>query len=707
MQTSFVRTWIAFAIFALLAAAASAQTTTGTISGHVVDSQGLALPGVAVTASSPNLQGVRTDVTSGNGDYIFSALPSGTYKITFELSGFQSQERTVNVAPTQAVPLDVTLGVGTLNETVNVVAQTADVLTQTAQVATNFKQDLISTLPTTRDINASLLLAPAVHPTGPSGAYSIAGSMSFETLYMVNGVERQREPARPGVRPLHRRRDSGNQHRHLRHLGRIWPLRRRRRQRDHQVGRQHLQRIVPREPEQRQVADADAVRRHTDRQRSGACRAARRQDGADARVHARRPGAEGSSVVLYRRTAADAGERPVAGHHQHALHLHRRDAAVRGQRHLLDQSEQHVPGRLHEDHRQPDQRHVQHRGVDGHSQPRQPAAARGPVHRVLQRDPVEQLLRRGPRVVAALQLHRVRRADHGSDRRHAAARSRAQLDALLVADLLRRLRPGKAGQHRHLRERHLLPLDQERRIAQRDVRLRPVQRRTLREQPSVGQRLSSHRHDVDHPARRHLPRVAARRHDGDSVESHPGRQRGHQLPHPFTVRQRQLARGQSSDGESRPALRPQPRRRQRRPPGGAGQRVQPATRHRVRSDGRSEMVGDGELREIRRRDFQQHRRLVLARRQPADVPVRVSRPGDQSGSERGEPGRTAGRPGNAVRLVQRQRRRDAAAERRADDSGRDAADSGLARLAEQPRIRGRHQPAVRRSCRRARRLRVS
>jgi outer membrane receptor protein involved in Fe transport len=68
------------------------------------------------------------------------------------------------------------------------VTQTADVLTNTAQVATNFKQDMIANLPTTRDINSTLLLAPSVHPTGPSGAYSIAGSMSFETLYMVNGV---------------------------------------------------------------------------------------------------------------------------------------------------------------------------------------------------------------------------------------------------------------------------------------------------------------------------------------------------------------------------------------------------------------------------------------------------------------------------------------------------------------------------------------
>src|SRR4051812_17332330 len=189
MHTQFVKTWLAVAASILLVAAgASAQTTTGTISGRVIDSQGLALPGVTVSAASPNLQGVRTVVTSGNGDYLFSGLPSGTYTITYELSGFQNQQRSVAVAPTQTVPLDVTLGVGTLNETVNVIGQTADVLTHTAQVATNFKQDLIAILPTNRDINASLLLAPAVHPTGPSGAYSIAGAMSFETLYMVNGV---------------------------------------------------------------------------------------------------------------------------------------------------------------------------------------------------------------------------------------------------------------------------------------------------------------------------------------------------------------------------------------------------------------------------------------------------------------------------------------------------------------------------------------
>lgn len=166
----------------------SAQSTTGTISGHVNDSQGLALPGVTVSVASPSLQGTRSTVTSEIGDYVVTLLPSGTYTLTFELTGLEKQEKTVSLAPTRTLPVDVTLGPAAIAEQVTVVGTAANVLTQTAQVATNFRQSLISTLPTNRDINASLLMTPSVHPTGMGGAYSIAGAMSFETLFMVNGV---------------------------------------------------------------------------------------------------------------------------------------------------------------------------------------------------------------------------------------------------------------------------------------------------------------------------------------------------------------------------------------------------------------------------------------------------------------------------------------------------------------------------------------
>ena len=191
--------WLAAALLTT-ASLAHAQSTTGTISGRVVDAQALPMPGATINAESPNLQGIRTVVTSNNGDYILTLLPPGTYKLTFELSGFERQERTVNLAPTQVLPLDMTMGPAAITETVTVVGRSADVLVQTAQVATNFSQDLLSTLPTTRDINAALLLAPSVHASGPLGGYSIAGSMSLRESVSDQRRHRQREPSRAAVR---------------------------------------------------------------------------------------------------------------------------------------------------------------------------------------------------------------------------------------------------------------------------------------------------------------------------------------------------------------------------------------------------------------------------------------------------------------------------------------------------------------------------
>jgi len=179
---------LAYLVALLFATTLHAQSTTGTISGRVTDAQGLAVPGATVTITSPALQGSRTAVTADNGDYIVALLPPGVYRVSVELSGFETQEKTVNLAPTQALPIDVSLGPAAVQETVLVVGSSANVLGQTAQVAMDFKQDLIATLPTNRDITATLLLSPAVQPTGPSGNFAISGAASFDSLFMVNGV---------------------------------------------------------------------------------------------------------------------------------------------------------------------------------------------------------------------------------------------------------------------------------------------------------------------------------------------------------------------------------------------------------------------------------------------------------------------------------------------------------------------------------------
>src|SRR4051812_28647079 len=108
------------ALLVVATGVAIAQSTTGTMRGHVGDAQGLPLPGVTVSVTSTNLQGTRTTVTSENGDYVLTLLPSGTYTVTFELAGFERVQRTVSLAPMQDLPVEAQLGIAALNETVQV-----------------------------------------------------------------------------------------------------------------------------------------------------------------------------------------------------------------------------------------------------------------------------------------------------------------------------------------------------------------------------------------------------------------------------------------------------------------------------------------------------------------------------------------------------------------------------------------------------------
>jgi hypothetical protein len=74
---------------AAMQVAASAQETTGTITGVVTDQTGAVLPGVSVTITNTNTSVSRTVVTNQAGQYTATLLPVGAYEVTFELQGFQ------------------------------------------------------------------------------------------------------------------------------------------------------------------------------------------------------------------------------------------------------------------------------------------------------------------------------------------------------------------------------------------------------------------------------------------------------------------------------------------------------------------------------------------------------------------------------------------------------------------------------------------
>lgn len=171
-------------LLGLVAQPLLAQMPTGTLSGRVTDGRE-ALPGVTVSVTSPSLQGVRTAVTSIDGDYVFKFLPPGEYRVKFELSGFQTQETSVKISAAVSSKIDAVMPMAQVAEEVTVTGS-YETISTTAQASTTYEKSLMDKLPLGRDLNNYVSMAPGV-AAGVNG-FQISGAQSYENLYMVNGV---------------------------------------------------------------------------------------------------------------------------------------------------------------------------------------------------------------------------------------------------------------------------------------------------------------------------------------------------------------------------------------------------------------------------------------------------------------------------------------------------------------------------------------
>ena len=111
-------------VLLLFAVNASAQTTSGSISGSVVDSQNQVVPGADIIVTNQQTQEVRRTVSNEVGLFAFPALQPGPYTIRAELSGFRPIEIRDNMVLANnrlAIP-PLRLEVGSLTEAVTVSA---------------------------------------------------------------------------------------------------------------------------------------------------------------------------------------------------------------------------------------------------------------------------------------------------------------------------------------------------------------------------------------------------------------------------------------------------------------------------------------------------------------------------------------------------------------------------------------------------------
>jgi outer membrane receptor protein involved in Fe transport len=196
---SLLRTSVSFAVLltVLLGAAASAwaQASTGGLRGVVKDQSGAVLVGVTVEAESPaRIGGAAVEVSDAEGTYRFENLPIGVYTVSFTLQGFTSLKREgIRIEVGRSLELPATLAVGAVEQSITVTGDAPVVDAIHSGYTSNFNQQLLENVPSTRTSWFDVVTAaPAVRAdpvNANSATFLLYGSSGDQNSYQNDGVE--------------------------------------------------------------------------------------------------------------------------------------------------------------------------------------------------------------------------------------------------------------------------------------------------------------------------------------------------------------------------------------------------------------------------------------------------------------------------------------------------------------------------------------
>ncbi len=184
---------------AVLAGTASAQLTTGTISGVVRDSSDAVVPGATVTVMNQGTGLNRVLVSDAQGRYRGIGLGPGAYHVQAELPGFQTEVRQgITLAAGQDAVVNFKLQVSSTKEEIIVTGEAPLIETTTATVSGLVTPEQMEAIPLNArsflelvPLTAGAVMSDAGAQSSAQGfgkKISIAGARYISNLFLLDGA---------------------------------------------------------------------------------------------------------------------------------------------------------------------------------------------------------------------------------------------------------------------------------------------------------------------------------------------------------------------------------------------------------------------------------------------------------------------------------------------------------------------------------------
>ena len=186
--------WMVFVAMTSIAAMAQTSGVTADLAGTVFDQTGAVLPGVMITVTGNSTGLTRTVVSEEKGLFLVQNLPSGTYTVKAEFSGFTTVTLTsVTVTLGQRVNLPIRMSVGSVAETVTVTEESTPVVeTSKTEVSSLVNERAINDMPINiRNPLQFILTTPGTttQRTTTGSNYSFGGGRARNNSSNIDGVD--------------------------------------------------------------------------------------------------------------------------------------------------------------------------------------------------------------------------------------------------------------------------------------------------------------------------------------------------------------------------------------------------------------------------------------------------------------------------------------------------------------------------------------